>query len=126
MAQYIKEEDGTWTKIGGVEKTPEEYSTTETRIGTWIDGKPIYRIVLLCAKDTTLMSTGSWMVVSGWSETPPNIKDYVQVNLNGVSYANRIDFSIEADKSLKFYCLASNVLIKAGSPLVLEYTKTTD
>ena len=43
MAQYIKEEDETWTKIAGMEKPLEEYSTTEARIGTWIDGKPIYR-----------------------------------------------------------------------------------
>lgn len=46
MSQYIKEEDGTWTKVGGMEKPLEEYSTTETRIGTWIDGKPLYRKVL--------------------------------------------------------------------------------
>lgn len=36
------------TKVGGMEKPLDEYSTTETVIGKWIDGKPIYRKVVNC------------------------------------------------------------------------------
>lgn len=34
-----------------------EYSTTETVIGTWIDGKPLYRKVV---SDTTSTTNGTW------------------------------------------------------------------
>ena len=53
MAQYIKEEDETWTKIAGMEKPLEEYSTTEARVGTWIDGKKLYRKCIVVS-DTSL------------------------------------------------------------------------
>ena len=47
MAQYIKEEDGTWTKVGGMEKPLEEYvEEVEERVGTYCDGKPIYKLTI--------------------------------------------------------------------------------
>ncbi len=126
MAQYIKEEDETWTKIAGMEKPLEEYSTTEARIGTWIDGKPIYRKVLLCATNTKLDVAGSWTVIPGWSETPSDIKEFVRIDTNNVSLGHRIDYFIEANKTLKFYSLASYLFVNVGDKLILEYTKTTD
>lgn len=47
MSQYIKEEDGTWTKVGGMEKPLEEYvEEVEERVGTYCDGKPIYKLTI--------------------------------------------------------------------------------
>ena len=103
------------------------YSTDEQLTGgTWIDGKPIYRKVLVCTKDTALSINDSWKYIQGWNEAPSNIKDYVNIFLTPISYGSRIDYLIQDDKSIKFYCLQSSITVKAGSSLVLEYTKTTD
>ena len=107
----------------------EKYSTNETVIGTWIDSKPIYRKVLLCTSNTEVSNSkngGSWKTVPGWSKTIPNIKEYVDIRNGSVAYAKRIDHRIETDKSLKFYSLDSAIVVKVGSPLIIEYTKTTD
>lgn len=102
------------------------YSTEEIVVGKWIDGKPIYRKVLLCAIETKLDTAGTWTVVSGWSETPSDIKEFVRVDTSNVSLGNRIDYSIQANKTLKFYSLASYLFVKVGDKLILEYTKNAD
>ena len=107
----------------------EKYSTDEIVIGKWIDGKPIYRKVLLCTSNTEVSNSkngGSWKSVPGWSKTIPNINEYVDIRNGSVAYAKRIDHRIETDKSLRFYSLDSSIIIKARSPLIIEYTKTTD
>lgn len=103
------------------------YSTEEKIVGTWIDGKPIYRKVLLCTKDTAIgyVGNGGWTSVSGWTVASPNIKEYVNVN-TPISSGNRIDHNIKTDKSLDFYSLSGPRTIKVENPLILEYTKTTD
>lgn len=107
----------------------EVYSTDETIIGTWIDGKPLYRKVLLCTTNTQLSSPqsgGDWKNVPGWSETPPNINEYVDIRNSSLTVSKRIDHMIQTDNSLKFYSLNSAIVIEVGSPLIIEYTKTTD
>jgi hypothetical protein len=43
--EYIKNQDGTETEIGSTKTAyiPDIYSLDEVRVGTWIDGKPIYK-----------------------------------------------------------------------------------
>ena len=104
----------------------EKYSTDETVIGTWVDGKPIYRKVLLCTEKTKISESYDWMYVPGWDETPPNINEYVDIRNSSHSCAGRTDYKIETDNSLKFGSLSSFFYIEVGSPLIIEYTKTTD
>lgn len=94
--------------------------------GTWIDGKPIYRKVHICTMETQLDANCDWTKIQGWSDKISNLKEYVNINFNHINYASRLDFSIQADNSLRFGCLASSLTVKVGSPLILEYTKTTD
>lgn len=108
------------------------YSTTETRIGTWIDGKPIYRKVFTFV-------------------TPTNENDYI-INTNisnmgtvlscngGISATNGaltpIPFTININGTF-YYTSArvynNNIYYKGKSDygntnafIILEYTKTTD
>ena len=112
----------------GTVKNGNNYSTDEQVVGTWIDGKPLYRKVLLCTTNTTLSNRNSYNIrIQGWSETSNlNIKDYVSINFSSISYGERIDYTIRDDKSIEFWCIYSSFDIKAGSPMIIEYTKTTD
>lgn len=102
------------------------YSTDEVKTNkVWIDGKPIYRKVLLCTTKTELNVAGSWTIVSGWSETPSDIKEFVYIDTSNVSLGNRIDYKIETNKTLKFYSLASYLSVEVGDKLIIEYTKTS-
>lgn len=102
------------------------YSTDEVKTNkVWIDGKPIYRKVLLCTTNTKLDAQGTWTVVSGWSETPSDIKEFVCINTSNVSLGNRIDYMIQTDKTLKFYSLAWYLFVQVGDKLIIEYTKTS-
>ena len=116
----------------------EHYSTTEQIIGTWIDGKPIY-------KKTILQNT----FTAGESEINHNISDVERiVNISGIAY--RTDGSAEPIPTLcppdyiKLWQLSvydvnhTRYRIYVGSSLIsdyaklgelyltLEYTKTTD
>ena len=107
----------------------EVYSTEEQVIGTWIDGKPIYRKVLICTTDTALGYSGSdyddWKPVPGWTVTIPNINEYVNVN-SPITAGKRVDYTIRSNKTLQFYSLSGTHTVQKGSPLIIEYTKTTD
>lgn len=118
-----------------VEDKGEIYSTEEQRIGTWIDGKPIYRKTII---DTTFR-TDFYSVAN-------NIKQFV----NQYGYVQRKDYPkasqlinsrASTDMSIQF--LASNtevgIQIDWGSNwknnystlfdkiiITVEYTKTTD
>ena len=108
------------------------YSTTETQIGTWIDGKPIYRKVLNIGTVTVSGTTREVAhnifnlsrVIKLWGSaisadtnhwiqfpTPTGVKTYLEVEAD----ATKLYFDLGlADFGL------SNVYV------VIEYTKTTD
>lgn len=64
--------DGEMVSAGSV---GEVYSTTETRIGTWIDGKPLYRRVI---------SGSSPNVSNAWTQISTIDKDLTIVHLYGI------------------------------------------
>lgn len=118
-----------------VEDKGEIYSTEEQRIGTWIDGKPIYRKTII---DTTFR-TDFYSVAN-------NIKQFV----NQYGYVQRKDYpkasqfiNSRAGTDMSIQFLASNtevgIQIDWGSNwknnysdmfdkiiITVEYTKTTD
>lgn len=114
----------------------EVYSTEETRIGTWIDGKPLYRMIISGTMD---ISTGRRTLRDC---TSLNIKTVV--NLRGiVDYSNDFlpipytDLYSSTNWGLTFLLNKSKklegVFRTAASPgilynyiAVLEYTKTSD
>ena len=117
------------------EMTKDIYSTEEQRIGTWIDGKPIYRKTIV---DTTFR-TDFYFIAN-------NIKQFV----NQYGYVQRKDYpkasqfiNSRAGTDMSIQFLASNtevgIQIDWGSNwknnysdmfdkiiITVEYTKTTD
>lgn len=101
------------------------YSTEETVVGTWIDGKPIYRKVTqvsIATNSTAWRSTGV--------EIPQNIKKTIrrELILDFSSETSNTSFMLRYNNG--FVDIASinntNVNITTNDFIVLEYTKTTD
>ena len=117
-------------KPSTAESQGEIYSTEETRSGTWIDGKPLYRKVFNVKSastvyaeepisdtlhiDTLVSITGGLLHENGDNKLPVNFSNA----------GNFITTYIKDDK-LTMYLYPSAY---AGRPtiVVLEYTKTTD
>lgn len=107
------------------------YSTEETHIGTWIDGKPIYRKVIPV---TFPGSNVTWYKVA---DAPANIDTVVK--LSGIAYGDH-GYTAPLPQSLSGYNITVviwsklEIQITNSNPsyynvpayIYLEYTKTTD
>ena len=105
------------------------YSTDEIRIGTWIDGKPIYRKVYIENNPTT----GEWAYIN--TDNTYNIKMYKGFYQRT---NNRLDaLSVGREDAMPLICTIRNNQIeykidstyasgKISVYFILEYTKTTD
>lgn len=107
------------------------YFTTETVIGTWIDGKPIYRKVIANEVDMVNGSEISLSSISNMSSLVSIQSKELKVSDNVVFYNNYYDSS--TNKFNLFHYIANNSLyLYAGSnthyttTVIIEYTKTTD
>ena len=110
------------------------YSTDEQFTGgTWIDGRPIYRKVLICTSTVALGYPGgpaglnTWTDVPGWSVVIPNINEYVNI-YTPKSGSSCMSYNIlSTNKSLQFFSyVVSFSAIEVGDKLIIEYTKATD
>ena len=115
-----------WEQVNG----PNDYSTTEIRVGTWINGKPLYRKVYdfgsapnnttktVSANITNLSAITKiygFAVTSAGYVTPlpqvvANGQNQIQLFFNN----SNVSITTTSDKS-SYYCY-----------VILEYTKTTD
>lgn len=111
---------------------PNTYSINETKIGTWIDGKPLYRKVLV---SSTALQEGSNTIthnitnldkivkIDGYAPfgNTPYFLGAVQSAtkfLNVMTYtSSRITVTVSSDWGQSF---------TQGCVLIIEYTKTTD
>ena len=105
------------------------YATTERRVGTWIDGKPLYRRVITANTgsvnaDNTVLDMSSWNI------------DKV-VNYNGMLHeaTNSFTHYMPIGTYLVGWWIVSNVLKERHTQtawdnkpfwVIIEYTKTTD
>ena len=107
----------------------DKYSTEEQRIGTWIDGKPIYRKTFTIGSvssdsavtlgkinnlDTPILMVGASYYNGLWTPLP---RTHTSDNI----YQNQVYID---SGDLKVGCGSSSIITKGY--LVLEYTKTTD
>lgn len=108
------------------------YSTTEQRVGTWIDGKPIYRMVI----EGTINSTGISQYIL------QNTSIETLIDAGGIIIDGNIQFMIgKATYDSGTTLTNASRIIKLGSDLrldysavfrskpykaIIEYTKTTD
>lgn len=115
------------------DKVQDVYSTTETVVGTWIDGKPIYRKVIQYNKtsngqvDLSLSSYGITNVENIWL----NQNSFIKTNNNEWKAVNTYEsdsyFTFCTFRSANSFRLSSNSSYARGLwNLIIEYTKTTD
>lgn len=106
-----------------------EYSTEEQRVGTWIDGKPIYRKVLQTTLNGTYKEgdyTYTWFTFDSSSSMVVNIRIYIFDN--NKTYFNdnpAINYLIENNKTLRVG-IKSSIPANSSMTIIVEYTKTTD
>jgi hypothetical protein len=135
----------TKTRIGDAilesSKQANTYSTDETVIGTWIDGKPIYRKVIVGD-----VSTGDVVLIGETILEITEVKGMVKtsvgntwVNINSNTpfagyYTTAGDsYIVETDVSdgngallLIFRAGAGSPIVNKNYKIIVEYTKTTD
>ena len=117
-------------KVSDAEKNFNKYSTTEEVIGTWIDGKPLYR------KSFNYTATTGEVIVADLSSLNIDTVCHMYGNFkDGNALIESIPFYLHnaytvvpfyklADKSLR---LTVNIANLTGTGVVIiEYTKTTD
>ncbi len=102
-------------------KNVENYSTTETRIGTWIDGKPIYRKVV---QGSLTLSPQTWVDTDIVDNT-------IDLLINAKSFyagSNTAVLEINANRTSdgKIQVLSTLSTTTYPTAILLEYTKTTD
>lgn len=116
------------------------YSTDETRIGTWIDGKPIYRKTIKVTNPSTQhdlnITAGSWQSVTDIS-IPETIDALIKVDFyrsdashigdlrTPVNIGANTYFGPQSSGALNVYASAA-ISITYFVGIVIEYTKTTD
>lgn len=112
------------------------YSTEETRIGTWIDGKPLYRKVV----PFTFPSSGGWHngPSFGTVETITRFDGFVRANDGGIfrlPYLNTgggWSIGINPDLvngnviSLDIGGSTAGIVVNQPAFITIEYTKPTD
>lgn len=116
-------------KLSGIIVNTDTYSTTETLTNKiWIDGKPIYRKVVV-KNSADYIAEGGWKAVSSesWLANVDNlITAQVQgKEVGGIPFAPEgINFHVK-NGALEYYVFHYYEMA-AGSNIILEYTKTTD
>lgn len=125
------------TTVGDIKS--ENYSTTEQRVGTWIDGKPLYRRTIY--KDNQTFSTsGSYVTTLQDIDNLCSINYWTGVIINGTARWSYIDgyinsnyySGIQTEKTDTNNDVSINLWCKIGSVASglflchILYTKTTD
>lgn len=107
----------------------EIYSTEETRIGTWIDGKPIYRKVFGFSQ----VNNGAVNIVFNLSDIDASLSNVI--NLFGAGELQSLATStgsscaygaVFIEPSSNNVCIKTNYAISGPVYIVIEYAKTTD
>lgn len=102
-------------------KNVENYSTTETRIGTWIDGKPLYRKVV---QGSLTLSPQTWVdtdIVDSTIDLLINAKSFYAGSNTAV-----LEISANRTSDSKIQVLSTLSTTTYPTAILLEYTKTTD
>ena len=112
----------------GVGSATEVYSTEETRVGTWIDGKPLYR------KCFEVVFPSSSSAVVRYSKKECELKRiFGHTNLKNGTFLNIPSYyssgnyiGLIAQNEEITISLSRDIYYGATSVIVIEYTKTTD
>lgn len=109
------------------------YSTTETVIGKWINGKPIYRKVINNDNIGGLPNASQKSIAHGISNIESIINLYGMADNGTVKTPINYSNSVYAGSAISAYVYGEVITIGCsfdgtayGANIVLEYTKTTD
>ena len=106
----------------------EEYSTTEQRVGTWINGKPIYRKVVQRVPFASSIN----QVQIGVNTIEEVVNMYGSLNNRPINYrytdstAYYIMCYVDTINSNKVFVTSCYSGYAGYANIVIEYTKTTD
>lgn len=127
--QYTKTTDtvgsGTWNGQGGI---AHHYSTSETVVGTWIDGKPVYEKTFTNVANGTQILTGVSTVVDyrvSAHGTSPN-SNYHCFGDGFTINSSKIFTLISGVVTYGSWTSATGEIEKDADFIVIQYTKTTD
>lgn len=120
--------------VGDIVVDKNTYSTSETVVGKWVDGKPIYRKCITINEALTLTpttSTGSWnSLIAKSTYGLTDILSIIDSKLYRRDHRGIINGLTVGPGPSSYiqYILCGNTTwtISANSTLILEYTKTTD
>lgn len=93
---YVRNSNGVYEEF--IKKSEEVYSTEEQRIGTWIDGKPLYRITIpniaVGANKQVTVDLSKYNYNEIWIDNGNSFNHYDNLNLtsSGVNWINN-DFT---------------------------------
>ena len=114
------------------------YSTSETQIGTWMDGKPVYRIIITgvmpdvaniqASYDITALNVETIVSVQGIaSRTTSKIEGILPIIVG--SGSNIVAYSLFCSPNITRVQRVGTVTTSwdgSNVRIILEYTKTTD
>lgn len=111
--------------IEGVKDALGSYSTTETVVGTWIDGKPIYKQVI--SVGTPQLGSGSWVELVTYSFAVDTFVSCTLVNktsnsTTGTQLYNNFQIRQGSSKKVEFL-FEQNITAATSRYVILEYTK---
>lgn len=116
-------------------KSSEFSTTTEKVVGTWIDGKPIYRKVIVTNLPT--VTTQGTVAIKEIEHNISNIENIINISgtfVTSIGGFNPLNQSISGDAIVRTVADSSIILIQCSvtsfsnceANVILEYTKTTD
>lgn len=116
---YVLNDNDVYEEFISKEDTLERYSTEEQIIGTWIDGKTLYRKVINVGTTTTVTTKIDYI-----PDIKAIIKQYVSYSWGGMlfSIGSNAIYSGSGNIAMEFDRAPESTNIVA----VIEYTKTTD
>lgn len=108
----------------------EVYSTEEQRIGTWIDGKPLYRKVYTGTTGASgevknigvILNLDNLINLFGILKT--SSKNFVSLSFSQGGYYTTL--GINADTNMVYVLSNSQTHLNSPVTVIAEYTKTTD
>lgn len=133
QAQVVDNLDGNSTTDAPSQRAVKQlatYSTTEIKIGTWIDGKPLYRKVIESTSGNASVET-----VIGSISNFKYLKTLTGTIVNSVNASVNFPFIFNTNNLGQLFILSDgsiNCLVTNGAyanrpiKVIVEYTKTTD
>lgn len=138
---YVISDSGGSSSEGDSGESLDVYSTEEQRIGTWINGKPLYRIVIkattpAASSENTSTEVASYsanveevvrcnaIITSGTGQKTIAPYYYTNVDRAWVGYNPSNYTNVQFKNTVRM--MVGTALVSKPTTIILEYTKTTD